>query len=490
MGFEPLAKSAGTPRRFLLGSLLVVALIAAAAVATVLLEVGHVKSYFPKATLPATAIKEITPVDPGAPQTILIIGSDKRALSGNAADRSLAPRSDTMLLIRMDPGRNQTSVLSIPRDLQTQIVTDAGAATTQKINAAYTLGGSALVARTIKTTLPGLRINHIIDINFAGFRKVIDAIGCVYVFVDQRYLHRNDGTLTGNYASIDLQPGYQRLCDQSALDYARYRHTDSDFVRVARQQDFIRQAKQQIGVGSLLAKQDPLLQALQGAVHTDIHGTAVERLVKLALFSLGRPLRQVPFVSTPGPSFVTATPEQIATTVNDFLYNDPAVHVRSGHRAPGRTAAVGAGPSPGPGLIPTPADDVGLETSASIGLRFALYAPRLRVATARSTDLVRAYTLRDEQNAAHHAYAISIARGLVGEYYGIEGTDWMHPPILAGVHQTRVVGRRSFDLYADGGHIRLVAWHTPTAVYWLNNTLRDSLTNQQMLAIAKSTRPA
>jgi hypothetical protein len=102
---------------------------------------------------------------------------------------------------------------------------------------------------------------------------------------------------------------------------------------------------------------------------------------------------------------------------------------------------------------------------------------------------VRTYTLHDEQNARHRAYVISIARGLVGEFYGIEGTDWKDPPILAGQHETRKIGGRSYDLYADGGHIRLVVWRTPAAVYWLNNTLRDSLSNQQMLAVAASARP-
>jgi hypothetical protein len=61
--------------------------------------------------------------------------------------------------------------------------------------------------------------------------------------------------------------------------------------------------------------------------------------------------------------------------------------------------------------------------------------------------------------------------------------------MLAGQHQTRRVGARSYDLYADGGHIRLVAWRTSGSVYWLSNTLRDSLTNQQMLAIAQSAQP-
>ena len=487
MPFETSPRAWGARKRFLIGSVLVVALAATAAIAAVLLEVGHIKSYFPRATIAAPAIRQITPVDPGAPETILIIGSDRRGPRGGPA---MAPRSDTLLLLRMDPNAHQTSVLSIPRDLKAQIVTPAGRTVTDKINTAYSLGGSALAAATVKATLPGITINHIVDIDFRGFRQVVDAIGCVYVFVDRHYYNLNVGTAATNYASIDIPAGYQKLCGQTALDYARYRHTDSDFVRVARQQDFIRQAKQQVGFANLFNHQDQLLAGLQHSIQTDIHGNAVVHLIALVLFSLGRPVRQVAFQATAGPSYVTATPEQLVATVNDFLYSDPGpVHVSARRARPSAGAGGGGGGGGGLGLIPTPAGDVGLDRAAAAGFPLTLYAPRLRLVGASSPDLARAYALPDEQNHRHHAYVISIARGLVGEYYGIEGTDWKSPPILAGQHQTRTIGGRAYDLYVDGGHIRLVVWRTPTAVYWLNNTLRDSLTNQQMLAVAASTRP-
>jgi LCP family protein required for cell wall assembly len=481
MPFEPYQKAGGTRKRFLLGCLLIVVLVAGGAATIALTEVNHIKSYFPKATIGAPAIKQITPVAAGAPETILIIGSDKRALSSNSGDRASPPHSDTMLLIRMDPNRHETSVLSVPRDLKTQIDGPQGVVT-GKINAAYAMGGAALTAATIKSVLPGLTINHIIDINFKGFRQVIDAIGCVYVYVDRHYYNLNVGTVATDYSNIDIQPGYQKLCGQTALDYARYRHTDTDFVRVARQQDFIRQAKQQVGVQSLFNHQDQLLGAVRNAVQTDIHGSSVVHLINLALFSLGRPVRQVNFQSTTGPSYVTATAEQLSATVNDFLYNDPGP-VKVSSKKSSATAAPGS-----LGLVATPATDIGLANTASVGFPIKMYVPRLRMATAAAPDLVRVYTLPDEQNVKHHAYVISIARGLIGEYYGIEGTDWMSPPILSGQHQTRKIGGRNYNLYVDGGHIRLVAWQSPTAVYWLNNTLLDSLSNRQMLAIAESAR--
>jgi anionic cell wall polymer biosynthesis LytR-Cps2A-Psr (LCP) family protein len=96
---------------------------------------------------------------------------------------------------------------------------------------------------------PELQVNHIVDVNFAGFEDLVNAIGCVYTDVDHRY-YNNTAGLT-DYSSIDIQPGYQKLCgDQAitgALAFVRFRHTDSDIVRNARQQDFIRWAKDQYG---------------------------------------------------------------------------------------------------------------------------------------------------------------------------------------------------------------------------------------------------
>jgi polyisoprenyl-teichoic acid--peptidoglycan teichoic acid transferase len=482
---EPFQRKAGLTRKYyVIGALVIVLLIAGAATAIVLLEVNHIKTYFPKSTLPHAALKEITPAQAGAAETILVIGSDKRALSSITADRTSPPRSDTLMLIRMDPDEHQTSVLSIPRDLKVTLTSATGVPSTQKINAAYALGGSALTAQTIKAAMPGIVINHIIDVDYAGFRKVIDAIGCVYVYVDRHYFNQNTGTIADDYAAINIQAGYQKLCGETALDYVRYRHTDTDVVRVARQQDFIRQAKQQVGVKDLFEHQDELLGGLRTAVETDIHGSDVLHLIDLALFSLGRPVRQVDFQQTLGPSYVTATPEQISSTENDFLYTNPAasVKVSSVHtHSPTAVTALD--------LVATPATDVSLETEGSVGLPFPLEAPGLRMAAAGMPDLVRRYTLPDEQNNPHQAYVISIARGLLGQYYGIEGTDWTSPPILAGAHTTKKVAGRTYSLYVDGSHLRVVAWQTGGAVYWVNNTLLDSLSNQQMLAIAESTKP-
>ena len=73
----------------------------------------------------------------------------------------------------------------------------------------------------------------------------MDKIGGIWLDVDRRYYHVNNGTAAENYANINLQPGYQLLTGQQALDFVRYRHTDDDYHRIARQQQFVRALKQQ-----------------------------------------------------------------------------------------------------------------------------------------------------------------------------------------------------------------------------------------------------
>jgi hypothetical protein len=81
-----------------------------------------------------------------------------------------------------------------------------------------------------------------------------------------------------------------------------------------------------------------------------------------------------------------------------------------------------------------------------------------------------------------------LSKGLAGEYYGVQGMTWKDPPILDGAHDTRTVNGRKLDLYYDGRRLRLVAWRTKRAVYWVSNTLSQSLNSRQMIAIADSLR--
>ena len=79
-----------------------------------------------------------------------------------------------------------------------------------------------------------------------------------------------------------------------------------------------------------------------------------------------------------------------------------------------------------------------------------------------------------------------VSKGVVGEYYGIQGTTWREPPILDDPSETRKVNGRKLELHYDGRRLRLVAWRTKRAVYWVSNTLTQSLSTRQMIGIAAS----
>ena len=134
-------------------------------------------------------------------------------------------------------------MLSLPRDLA---VTVPGYADGVKINQAYDEGGAALTLKTVKhlfesATGDPFVVNSVIDVNFNGFQRAVNYVKGVYVDVDRKYYNPPK---TG-FAAIDVEAGYQRLVGSDALAYVRYRHTDSDLFRNARQQDFLRHAANQ-----------------------------------------------------------------------------------------------------------------------------------------------------------------------------------------------------------------------------------------------------
>jgi hypothetical protein len=99
----------------------------------------------------------------------------------------------------------------------------------------------------------------------------------------------------------------------------------------------------------------------------------------------------------------------------------------------------------------------------------------------------RLYSIADRGGKRHLAYRLVVAEDETqGQYYGIEGTSWQNPPILEGANTTQRMAGRSYHVYSDGSHIRLVAWHTSRGVYWVSNTLSHRLSNRSMLGIARS----
>jgi hypothetical protein len=118
---------------------------------------------------------------------------------------------------------------------------------------------------------------------------------------------------------------------------------------------------------------------------------------------------------------------------------------------------------------------------------FPIFYPTKRTRGSLYAGAPRVY---DITNRGHkfNSYRMVVKRGLVGEYYGLQGTTWKSAPILQGPDKHRKYGRREFDVYYDGDRVRLIAWRTDQAVYWVTNTLLQSLSEKQMLEIARTTR--
>lgn len=227
---------------------------------------------------------------PNQPENILVMGADQDPDSNTH-------RSDTMMLIRVNPQGDCLSILSIPRDL---IVSIPGHGQ-DKINAAYSWGGVSLAIQTVKK-LTGEPIHHFVVVNFNGFSKAVDALGGIYVDVDHRYFNDNSTAAPGQaYDPIDIYPGYQRLDGHDALAYVRFRHTDSDFMRIKRQQFFIQDAKSQSLQWGNITKIPEIADAFASNTTSDIGQSEVLSLAKFLLdLNKGHIYQaQVPVKATP-----------------------------------------------------------------------------------------------------------------------------------------------------------------------------------------------
>jgi LCP family protein required for cell wall assembly len=481
-------------KRFVLAGVIITCLCAATVASAVLLEVKAGLDIFRRNTTPIDPqVKELlADVAPGKPQTILVIGDDRR--KAEALSKHPPPtRSDTMILVRLDPSKGATALMSLPRDL----VVDIPGHGRQKLNAAFAYGEDRLTLRTVRNLLQ-IPIHHYVRVTFWGFTGAVDRLGCVYVDVDHRYFNDNHPPNGGGppYAAIDVGAGYQKLCGENALDYVRYRHLDNDLIRAARQQSFLGEAKNQIGVSSVFSNRNELLEIFGKAVHTDIDSNAaIFSLLKLVALSAAKPIQEVQFPAEDagdGSGNVVIGDAALRRTVASFLAArgskgprgtaKATATKRSRHKRSQRSSVAG--------LVRnrTASEDIAAPLQLKLG-RLPVYYPSLMSATGsyRVNDS-RAYDIVDRSGKRHRAYRIVAYDGRIGQYYGIQGTDWHSPPIVDDPGGRVHSGGRTYELLYDGSRLKLVAWRTRRGTYWVSNTLLRTLTNKQMLAIARSVR--
>jgi LCP family protein required for cell wall assembly len=284
---------------------------------------------------------------PDQPTVALVIGYDKRL----GPESSLGSRSDTIMLMRADPKKDVISMMSFPRDLVVPIPGCGGQLPfTGRINEAYTYCGPRGTLKTVKD-LTHIPINYIITVNFIGFTDIVDKLGGVYVDVDHRYF--NDNSNGENYATIDLHPGYQHLTGRQALDYARFRHTDSDLYRVVRQQNFVKAMKQQISANWSVTRIPGIVNTITKNVEVGVGGGKtldVPTLYKYANLAYGLPsgnFQQVQINNISGYNELSASQQSIDEAVNKFMNPDVSAPEKAATAALGeRQRQEDTGPRP------------------------------------------------------------------------------------------------------------------------------------------------
>ena len=231
----------------------------------------------------ATPVPLIVPDPEGLEQiNILLLGVDQRPSEKGAT------RTDTMILLTVDPASKTAGMLSIPRDLWARIPTVGY----NKITTAhyygdhydYPGGGPALAMKTVEKEF-GVRPHYYVKVNFAGFERIIDQIGGIDIYVektinDPKYPDHNYG-----YDPLYIPAGHHHFDGQMALKYARTRHGSNDFARMARQQQVIEAVIQQVldtdQLDTLIKNAPALYQSLQDAIKTDMPLSAMLKLAPL-----------------------------------------------------------------------------------------------------------------------------------------------------------------------------------------------------------------
>lgn len=226
---------------------------------------------------------------PSGALNILVLGSDSRSGKENAelggGDEDSGARSDTAMVVHIDEGRTGATVVSIPRDTlvtRPSCPLESGGSTAVAynvmFNSAYAVGGPICAVKTVEA-MTNVRMDHYVEIDFAGFAKLVDALGGVTVTTDE--------DIDDEDSHLKLQAGTHHLDGEQALALARTRHgigDGSDLGRIGLQQKLVKALLDQISSTDLLAEPTRLYEvadAITGSLTTDTGLDSLTDLIRL-----------------------------------------------------------------------------------------------------------------------------------------------------------------------------------------------------------------
>lgn len=203
---------------------------------------------------------------------ILLLGGDARGL-----DEGEVARSDSMMVVSVDPVSKKAHLLSVLRDTYAPIPGH----NRNRINTAITLGGPYLAMQTVGDLL-GLDIQYYVYADFEGFKALVDAIGGVD-FEVEKDMHYVDNADKNRY-DIHLEKGFQHLDGDKALQYVRFRHDAmSDFTRTERQREFLKVVAKKLQTTWNLARMGQILESVQPYIETNLQVSDMLKLGQLGL---------------------------------------------------------------------------------------------------------------------------------------------------------------------------------------------------------------
>ncbi len=241
-----------------------------------------------------TQVPDVTipPWDGKTRLNILLIGADEQEGGHN---------TDTLIVVSIDPVTKQVAMFSLPRDTINVPIPPGparnvwGRAYANKINAFFvnnrkrgdlwagndrTRGYNAL--KSVLGELYDLDIRYFVEVNFDGFRNVVDAVGGVTVNVQMPVVDDRFPGSTGRAQRLYIPSGIQHMDGEQALRYARSRNTSSDFDRGARQQRLLLSLRAQADPQNLIPRLPELIDALKSAIRTDVPLDQIDELLGLA----------------------------------------------------------------------------------------------------------------------------------------------------------------------------------------------------------------
>lgn len=280
----------------------------------------------PTPTLIATSIA----ADLDERTNILLMGIDRRP------GESFISRTDSMMIISVDPENNKAAILSVPRDLYVMIPGHG----LDRVNTAFVYGstgnnpagGAALAMRTLEYNL-GIHLDHYILIDFSAVIKGIDTIGGIDLVVPYEINDPTFPDMDYGYDPLYIPAGYQHMDGRTALKYARTRHVDNDFGRAARQQQLILAARAKVlglGVLDLLSRAPDLYKRVEQGIRTDL---SLEQIMQMARTTSGIDSENIqnevldgrfvsPFLTDKGSQVLVLDPDKAEPFIQELFYDE------------------------------------------------------------------------------------------------------------------------------------------------------------------------